>query len=1054
MKSLLEESVTSIDESAAARTPPDSPFVLMVDDQPARLLTYEAVLSGMPIQCVRAHSGAEALQLLLKHSFALILLDVNMPDMDGFEVARHVRSHSRLSKTPSFSLPASGCTISIASRATRWAPSITSACPSCRRSCAARSRCSSSSTIAAPSSSSSRRAAARAKPVPTAEAGATCDRSCARCSINRPTSSSSCAASAMPTAASRSGDTWMRTPPRCAFYGRTRDEVVGRTVLETFPERAARAEMLCQRALLGGERPQYETEYGGRQLFVRAFAVDDRSVALICTDITDRKRAEHALANSERRFQALLEGCPVGVAQNGMDGRFQYVNAGFCNIVGYTAEELSQLTWQQITHPDDLDADLGMAKQVLAGALPHYNMEKRYIRKDGTPVWVSMFGNFIFDEQRLPLQGVAVVVDISARKLAADAALDSRERLRSRTTPPASVPSTGRSAPMSSPGTRALASSGATGPTRRSICTPASAGIHPDDREMVKHQIEVSRPAHSPRLSGYLPRDQRRGWPDPLDRSARPGEVRKDRPVRMVGILRDISERVEAEQSLRASEERFRELANNIDQIVWTTDAQGQPNWYNDRWYEVIDVPLEQMINQGWHKLVHPAHADRIVKGFSAAVAAGETWEETFPVLAKDGAYRWFLVRALPIKAPDGTVLRWFGTNTDITAQRQLQDALTDADRRKDEFLAMLAHELRNPVAPIVSVAQILARKLSDDAQASELVSIVQRQVGHLARLLDDLLDVARITRGRIELRREVLNINDCIAVASETVEPLLRNGKHRLDFSRAPEELRVEVDRVRLTQCITNLLNNATKYSEPGSKIRVRTYARNDKAVIEVRDEGRGISPEVLPKIFELFAQDQRSLDRKSGGLGIGLSVCKKLIEMHGGTVSAQSDGIGKGSTFTLTLPRVPTGTGGEQLDSPKPGASSRRVLIVDDNADAADSISLLLQISGHKTTVVYDGESAITACAESAPDVILLDIGLPGLDGYQVIQKLRADGFTGRAIALSGYGQPEDTRRAMASGFDAHLVKPVELDELERAERPLSRVRARDQAVAGAMF
>jgi CheY-like chemotaxis protein/two-component sensor histidine kinase len=315
------------------------------------------------------------------------------------------------------------------------------------------------------------------------------------------------------------------------------------------------------------------------------------------------------------------------------------------------------------------------------------------------------------------------------------------------------------------------------------------------------------------------------------------------------------------------------------------------------------------------------------------------------------------------------------------------------------------------------------------------LISIVQRQVGHLARLLDDLLDVARITRGRIELRREILNVNECVSVASETVEPLLRSGQHRLEISRAPEELVVDADRVRITQCLTNLLNNAAKYSASGTTIQVRTYAAQDRAVIEVRDQGRGIAPDVLPKIFELFAQDQRSLDRKSGGLGIGLSVCKRLVEMHGGSISARSDGVGRGATFTLSLPLVRPSASKPGAGNPEASAPRRRVFVVDDNADAADSIAMLLEMSGHATRVVYGGAEALAGCAAFAPHVVLLDIGLPGMDGYEVIRKLRDAGFAGHAIALSGYGQVEDKQKAMRAGFDAHLVKPVDLATLEKA-------------------
>jgi CheY-like chemotaxis protein len=304
--------------------------------------------------------------------------------------------------------------------------------------------------------------------------------------------------------------------------------------------------------------------------------------------------------------------------------------------------------------------------------------------------------------------------------------------------------------------------------------------------------------------------------------------------------------------------------------------------------------------------------------------------------------------------------------------------------------------------------------------------------------LLDDLLDVARITRGRVELRREVLNLNECIAVASETVDPLLHSGKHRLEISRAPEELLVDVDRVRLTQCITNLLNNAAKYSAAGTSIQVSTYRSNHSAVVEVRDHGRGIAPEILPKIFELFAQDPKALDRKSGGLGIGLSVCKQLMEMHGGTVAAHSDGVGRGATFTLTLPLMTDPARGAESGHGAATTAPRRILVVDDNVDAADSIALLLRLSGHETRVVHDGPQALELCAKFAPDVVVLDIGLPGMDGYEVIHRLRDAGFAGRAVALSGYGQPEDRQKSVIAGFDAHLVKPVDLGTLETALAP----------------
>jgi PAS domain S-box-containing protein len=504
-------------------------------------------------------------------------------------------------------------------------------------------------------------------------------------------------------------------------------------------------------------------------------------------------------------------------------------------------------------------------------------------------------------------------------------------------------------------------------------------------------------------------------------------------PVRMVGIKQDITDRIEADAALRQSEERFRELANHVDQIVWTCDELGRPTWYNDRWYEFSGTTFEQVAGEGWSALVHPAHVERVVGKFRRCVTTGEPWEDTFPVRGKAGEFRWFLSRAVPIKSADGAVLRWFGTNTDITAQRELQEALTEADRRKDEFLAMLAHELRNPVAPIISVSELLSREVAGDTGLARQVEVIRRQAAHLARLLDDLLDVARITRDRILLRREVFDVGEAVTVALETVGPALSAGGHVLELDTRAN-LFVDADKDRLIQCLINLLNNAVKFSPRGGRIEVRTRAHDASVVIEVRDHGCGISTDFLPRVFDLFAQADQSLDRKSGGLGVGLSVCKRLVEMHGGSLRAASDGDGRGALFTLTLP-LAAAAPHASTQSTAPARVVRRILIVDDNQDAADSISLLLQLSGHETAVVYEGGLALEKWRTFLPDTVLLDIGLPDLDGFEVIRRMRAGGFTGFAIALSGYGQPEDKRRAREAGFDTHLVKPVAHEALESA-------------------
>ena len=491
----------------------------------------------------------------------------------------------------------------------------------------------------------------------------------------------------------------------------------------------------------------------------------------------------------------------------------------------------------------------------------------------------------------------------------------------------------------------------------------------------------------------------------------------------------DITSRKRAEAAVRESEERFRELANSIDQFAWTCDSRGNVAWYNQRWYEYTGTNFQQMQTEGWRKVVHPEHCDRVMAHLQACLASGREWEDTFPLRDKNGGYRWFLSRAIPVRDASGEVVRWIGTNTDVTESRQLQIALEQADRRKDEFLAMLAHELRNPLTPIANAAEALLQIVpTERAQERSLVSMVRRQAGQLARLIDDLLDVARITQGRIELRTQHVSVRSCIESAVEMVEPLVRARRQQLLLTQPLESLHVTGDRERLGQCISNLLVNAVKYTNPEGEIRVRHYSQGGQAVIEIVDTGVGIAPELLPHIFELFVQGDRTLDRSQGGLGVGLAICKQLIEMHRGSVTAYSEGVGRGATFEIRLPLTEATTEADN-NIRAPRVRARRVLIVDDNHDAADSLAVVLRFEGHEASVAYTAQDAIEAVATSPPEFVLLDIGLPNMDGYEVARRIRASGASARIIALTGYGQLEDRRRSKDAGFAAHLVKPVDI-------------------------
>jgi signal transduction histidine kinase/ActR/RegA family two-component response regulator len=374
-------------------------------------------------------------------------------------------------------------------------------------------------------------------------------------------------------------------------------------------------------------------------------------------------------------------------------------------------------------------------------------------------------------------------------------------------------------------------------------------------------------------------------------------------------------------------------------------------------------------------------------------------------------------------------------TNRDITERKAAQEALRRADRQKDEFLAMLAHELRNPLAPIRNAAVLLTREIGADPRLGMLTAMITRQSQHLTRLLDDLLDVSRIARGRILLRSELLEVGEIIEPAIEMVQPLMNEKLHELRVDRPAQPLHVHGDRARLVQCLCNILNNSAKYSPVPGEIVLAVAAAHDSVTMEVRDNGAGISPELLPHIFDLFVQDVRPLDRSQGGLGIGLSIVKRLVEMHQGTVSAASEGIGRGCTFSIRLPRT-AAPERAPAQCAAPTAPKRRILVVDDNSDAADSLAMLLRLEGHEVEIAYSAAGTFEAVRRMRPEAVLLDIGLPQMDGYEIARRLRADPAAKQIhlIALTGYGQERDRERAREAGFGAHVVKPADIEAVNQ--------------------
>lgn len=550
-------------------------------------------------------------------------------------------------------------------------------------------------------------------------------------------------------------------------------------------------------------------------------------------------------------------------------------------------------------------------------------------------------------------------------------------------------------------------------------------------------------------------------------------------------VFKDVTEKRRSELALRESEERFRSLADNIAQLAWMSGPDGKPFWYNRRWYEFTGA--EPGREEGWG-VVRPDHADRVRTSYAASLRSGTPWEDTFPMADATGGYRWFLASAVPIRDASGKVSRWLGTHTDITDHRRAQEALTEADRRKDEFLAVLAHELRNPLAPLRSAVDVLKLQASADSETTRASAVIDRQVKHMSRLIDDLLDVSRIARGHVRLRPQPCNLASLVRQTTQDFRATFeRRGLELL--VHAPEQAWIQGDPTRVSQMLGNLLHNAEKFTEGRGRVEVTVRVHDGKRTVEVsvQDTGAGIEADMLERLFEPFSQGTMTLDRSQGGLGLGLALVRSLAVLHGGEVTATSAGRGLGSKFTLRFPlsNTPVGTsptelpstarhpvattpgrvqsdekapegaraaggtpaerdaptteGGttRQADKRSQGAPSRplRILIVEDNVDAAELLRTLLEIMGHRVELAHDGPQGVAAAKASRPDLVLSDIGLPGaLDGYAVARALRADAELASTVlvALSGYGQPEDRRRSSEAGFDEHLVKPAEYEAL----------------------
>ncbi|WP_332813890.1 hybrid sensor histidine kinase/response regulator [Ramlibacter sp.] len=515
------------------------------------------------------------------------------------------------------------------------------------------------------------------------------------------------------------------------------------------------------------------------------------------------------------------------------------------------------------------------------------------------------------------------------------------------------------------------------------------------------------------------------------------------------GVLLDVTERHRAQEAARQAQEALRtaeesmQLAMQIGAAgTWDWDmVSGRLQWSRSR-FEVLGMeptPTGEASMEVWLNSIPPEDVPALQAEWQRALAAHDVFRSEHRYRRVDGRLIWVSAAGRFFYGDDGEPVRFVGVFFDISRRRKAEEALRNADRRKDEFLATLAHELRNPMAPIRNGLAILRVPGLEPGTRGRMLELMERQVQHMVRLVDDLLEVSRITRGKIELRREVVELRSVVRASLEGQQPQFHAAQHEVRVDLPPQPVLVDADPTRMAQVVDNLLNNACKYTPDGGRVRIGLHVEGDQAVLAVQDNGTGIPADMLDRVFDLFTQIDRTLGRAKGGLGIGLALVQQLVRMHGGTVQAQSEGIGAGARFTVRLPLLAADTGpGAAGGAPELAAAAQplRVLVVDDNHDAADSLALLLEAGGHQARTAYDGFEALRAVPEFRPRWVLLDIGMPGMDGHAVARALRErpGGEQLRLVAVTGWGQADDRRLTQASGFDAHLVKPVEPGTLLR--------------------
>jgi PAS domain S-box-containing protein len=741
-------------------------------------------------------------------------------------------------------------------------------------------------------------------------------------------------------------------------------------------------------------------------------------------------------------YEKVFENASPGIAITDWEGRFEQCNPAYCRLLGYTEQELRQLHFTALVHPDDQRANLAEINRLKAGEVASIEIRNRYTHRDGSTVAVNKHVSVLHDGLARPkrLLALVTVADVSERQRAEERQQRTHDmfyRLIERNPFGVYVVDADFKLRELSLGARKVFAN--IEPLIGRDFAEILRLIWPEPfasevNALFRRTLESGEPYTAPstvqqrnnveEVESYDWRIEQVMLPE-----GRPG---------VVCYFYDLSERQRWETQLRESEERFRAMANGLPLLVWKHDEAGRLVFVNDTYCAYFGVTREEMRDARWRLLTHPDDGTAYAEHFMACVLERKPFHGEVRARRADGAWRWVESWAQPRFGADGAFHGHVGTSADITERREAERALREADERKDEFLATLAHELRNPLAPIRNAVQILTHPKVSPNDAAIALKMIDRQTQAMVRLVDDLMDVSRIAHGKLQLRREPVALGSVIEQALDAVRPSFEQARLRLDVTMPAEPLVVDADPVRLAQVFSNLLTNAGKYTPAGGHVWLTVLRDGDAARVSVRDDGIGISPDQLPRIFDMFMQEQPALSRSQGGLGIGLALARSLVEAHGGTIEARSEGPGRGAEFSVVVPLSRATP--EPRDSsatrtrPAPPSSGQRVLVVEDSVDGATSLATLLGLRGLVVTVASEGVAALAAAATSPPDIVLLDLGLPKMNGFEVCRALRAlpAGEHATIVAISGWGQESDRRHSAEAGFDAHLVKPVEVDEL----------------------